>query len=185
MPKPHANGRGQFLQGQIIVRRDDADRPTLPNPRTFFILRPLPECRSTAAPEQDQADRDAENPFNVKLQFTWTRGMTRHVDTLDDVRRMISNRDLRYRNGAEAFDALLAELGLKKRRARRHGAERGAPFVGFDPKTGKLTPSLIPPDMVKKYFPDIEKGSRNPSKSRPRARNRAGGNPDHAWTQAT
>jgi hypothetical protein len=95
-----------FVQGRIIVPRDETDQPILPNPRRYFMFRPF-KAAFTPTGLDGNPKPDAKE---VRLDFNWIGGMNLELDTLDDVRAIISNRDLRYANGAEALDALLADI---------------------------------------------------------------------------
>jgi hypothetical protein len=106
--EPHlrSDGKGWVLQGQIIVLRDDADRPILPNSRRYFMFRPLKGPFTATGPD------GTPNPaaHEVRLDLNWTSQKNLEIDTLDDVRGLISNRDLRYGSGADALGALLADI---------------------------------------------------------------------------
>ena len=115
-PQAHANGKGWFIEGQIVVLRDETDQPVLHSPWKYFMFHPLKGSIIPTGPD-GKPKPDAKE---VRLEFSWTHGIRQEIDTLDDVRGLISNRDLRYSSGAEALDALLADidpqgaLGLKK-----------------------------------------------------------------------
>lgn len=107
--RPHAGGRGFFIQGQIeVLREATTDAPTLPDPRTYFMFRPLEgHFQAAGADGKPHWTGGAD----LRFEWAWVKGVTYHdIDTLEDVRALSSNRDLRYCNGAEALLALLAEL---------------------------------------------------------------------------
>ena len=115
-PQAHADGKGWFIEGQIVVLRDETDQPVLHSPWKYFMFHPLKGPFIPTGPD-GKPKPDAKE---VRLEFAWTHGIRQEIDTLDDVRGMISNRDLRFSSGAEALAALLADidpqgaLGLKK-----------------------------------------------------------------------
>lgn len=91
LAQPHPDGRRYFIRGQIIVPRDNADRPTLKSPGTYFMFRP--SGKSSAQ----------------QLEWAWVLETRHQIDTLDDLRAIFSNRDKRYGSWAVAFNALIAE----------------------------------------------------------------------------
>jgi hypothetical protein len=99
--KPHPDGRRYFVRGQIVILRDGADRPTLKSPGTYFLFRP-----------QSQNSQP-------QLEWSWVVNIKHQIDTLDDLRSILSNRDKQYGNWQEAFKVLITEadpsstLGLK------------------------------------------------------------------------
>ena len=105
-PQAHANGKGWFLEGQIVVLRDETDQPVLPNPSKYFMFRPRPGSFTATGPD----GKPTPDAKEVRLEFAWASGIAQEIDTLDDVRGLISNRDLRYRSVAETLDALLADI---------------------------------------------------------------------------
>jgi len=105
-PVLRADGKGWIIVGHVIVLRDANDRPILPNPRSYYMFRPL---KGPFTPTDVNGNPDA-NAHEVRLAFAWTAQMDLAIASIDDVRGVISNRDLRYQSGAEALQALLAEL---------------------------------------------------------------------------
>jgi len=124
--QPHPDGRRYFIRGQIIVPRDDADRPTLKSPGTYFMFRPLGKGASQ------------------QLEWAWVLETRHQIDTLDDLRAIFSNRDKQFGSWAAAFNVLIAEadpngtLGFKAlmdgnpaRAANRSNAQREGWFSQF------------------------------------------------------
>jgi hypothetical protein len=102
LAKRSPDGRGYFVRGQIVIPRDATDRPTLKSPGTYFMFRPF------------------QSSSEQRFEWVWVAAVTYHeVDTLDDLRGILSNRDRQYTNWDEAYKALLLEidptgtLGLK------------------------------------------------------------------------
>jgi hypothetical protein len=104
-----SDGRDPFVQGQMIVPRDDADLPTLKFPRKYFLFRPLEKKGGGASlPEQ-------------RFEWAWVSSTELDFDTLDDLRAMFSNRDKQYGGWAKGFQALLAELDPQGALGLKHG----------------------------------------------------------------
>jgi hypothetical protein len=100
---PSADGRAHVVQGRIIVARDEADRPTLPEPSRYFLFQPLGAAKPS------------------RWEWPWVAAVDHHhIDTLDDLRGMLSNRDKRYGGWPQGLQALLADLD-------RHGTLRLKP----------------------------------------------------------
>ena len=89
-PVLRADGKGWIIVGHVIVLRDANDRPILPNPRSYYMFRPL---KGPFTPTDVNGNPDA-NAHEVRLAFAWTAQMDRAIASIDDVRGVISNRDL-------------------------------------------------------------------------------------------
>ena len=103
---PSADGKNQIILGKVVVLRDDNDQPVLPYGRRYFMFRP---SKGAFTGTDILGNPDPKSTL-VRLDWNWVGQMNREVSTLDDVRDIISNRDLRYRTGEEAMQALLADI---------------------------------------------------------------------------
>jgi hypothetical protein len=102
-----ADGKTYVVHGQFVVLRDETDQLTLKYPGKYFLFRPFK--KGLAGPAKVE-----------QFEWAWVAWSKTDIDTLEDLRDLISNRDKRHggwQQGLEAFLADLdpqASLGLKK-----------------------------------------------------------------------
>lgn len=133
-----ADGKNWMIVGQVVTVRDANDQPVLPNPRRYWMFKPS-KGPFTGTDVNGNPD---PNSKLVRLDFTWTGQMDREVDSLDNIRDIISNRDLRYQSGAEALQALLADLDPLGEMHLK-GAVPAVAYPGIVPREGSYSTFLL------------------------------------------
>jgi hypothetical protein len=102
-----ADGKTYVVHGQFVVARDDTDQLTLKFPGKYFLFRPFKKGSAGGGKVE-------------QFEWAWFAGANGDIDTLEELRDLISNRDKRYGGWRQGLQALLADLdpqgslGLKK-----------------------------------------------------------------------
>ncbi len=117
LAKQHPDGKRYFVRGQIIIQRDAADRPTLKSPGTYFLFRP------------------SNKSATQQLEWAWITSTHYQIDTLDDLRGMLSNRDQPDSEQPRLLLAARTRPGHREKLLRPAEAlrESAAGSTGFDP----------------------------------------------------
>ena len=135
---PSADGKNTVILGKVVVLRDENDQPILPYARRYFMFRP---SKGAFTGTDILGNPDPKSKL-VRLDWNWVAGMQRDISSIDDVRGVISNRDLRYRSGTEALQALLADIDpLGDMRLK--GAVPDVAYPNIVPREGSLSALLI------------------------------------------
>jgi hypothetical protein len=90
------DGKGFYLRGRIVIQRDSADQPSLKFPVKYFMFEPYKSANTYGAARQ--------------LEWAWVASAKQEIDTLDDLRSILSNRDKQYGSWEAAFDELIVEI---------------------------------------------------------------------------
>jgi hypothetical protein len=131
LAKPLTDGSGFYIRGLIIVPRDASGRPTLAEPGLNFMFAPM----------------TAPNKFGParQMKWMWVTGGKIEIDTLDDLRGIVSNRDLRYGGWEAGLRGLLSEVDTDDSifHTRSKGAAPGQPNNGVFLAEGWLSRNLL------------------------------------------
>lgn len=95
--KPRPDGKGFYARGRIIIQRDAADQPTLRSPFKYFMFEPYKGPNNAYGPAR-------------QLEWAWVSSTQQEIDTIDDLRAILSNRDKQFGNWEAAFKHLMAEI---------------------------------------------------------------------------
>lgn len=138
-PVRSADGKHELAHGRVVVFRDAQDLPTLPNPSRFFAFQP----------RNKRADGRQTWSFTAAEKWEWSWVLATHhtIDSLEDLRDMISNRDKRYGSVKDALVALRADIDPTGSLGLRDGS--GAPVVTnprIKPREGTVSRDLISPE---------------------------------------
>lgn len=89
---PLTDASGYYIRGRIVVQRDAAGRLTLRDPGIFFMFEPMTAANKYGAARQ--------------MRWSWVASSKQEIDTIEDLRAIVSNRDQKY----GGLDAALIEI---------------------------------------------------------------------------